>query len=67
MIDHRAPVQGAIVIHPVRSRASTERTSAARLEEAVGLAAALDLDVRGALAPALRTVSPASLFGSGKV
>ncbi len=33
----------------------------------MGLAAALDLEVRGALAPQLRSVSPATLFGAGKV
>ncbi len=66
-IDHRAPVQGALVVHPVRPRAVSVRPPAARLEEAVGLAAALDLEVREGLITPLRTISPATLFGSGKV
>ncbi len=67
LIDHRAPPQGALVIHAVRPRATSARTPEERLEEAVGLAVALDLEVRDALVVGLRTVSPASLFGSGKV
>jgi GTP-binding protein HflX len=66
-IDHRAPPQAALVIHPVHARATTSRTPAERLDEAVGLAGALDLEVRGRLIVPLRTISPASLFGSGKV
>jgi GTP-binding protein HflX len=59
------------VIHPVRparGQAALEaRDPKARLEEAVGLAVALDLDVvETAIAP-LRAVTPATLFGSGKV
>ncbi len=45
----------------------SSRSSAGRLEEAAGLALALDLDVRDALIAPLRKVSPATLFGSGKV
>ena len=67
MIDHRAPPQGALVIHAVRPSSTSARTPEERLEEAVGLAVALDLEVRDALVVGLRTVSPASLFGSGKV
>ncbi len=67
LIDHRAPPQGALVIHAVRPRAISARTPEERLEEAVGLAVALDLEVRDALIVGLRTISPASLFGSGKV
>ena len=66
-IDHRPPVQAALVIHPVRPRASAARTPEERLEEAVGLALALDLEIRGALVVPLRAVTPATLFGSGKV
>ena len=59
------------MIHPVRparGQAALEaRDPKARLEEAVGLAVALDLDVvETAIAP-LRAVTPATLFGSGKV
>ncbi len=66
-IDHRAPPQAALVIHPARSRASLARTAEERLEEAVGLAGALDLDVRQGLVVPLRAPTPATLFGSGKV
>ena len=67
MIDHRAPPQAALVVHSVRPRAHGARTPDERLEEAVGLAGALDLEVREAIVVALRVVSPSSLFGSGKV
>ena len=67
LIDHRAPPQAALVLHSVRPRATTARTAQERLEEAVGLAGALDLEVREALVVALRAVTPSTLFGSGKV
>ena len=66
-IDHRAPPQAALVLHPSRSGASLARTAEERLEEAVGLAGALDLEVRQALVVPLRAPTPATLFGSGKV
>ena len=66
-IDHRAPPQAALVLHPSRSGASLARTAEERLEEAVGLAGALDLDVRQGLVVPLRSPTPATLFGSGKV
>src|SRR5207237_5712200 len=47
--------------------AATMRTPVERLEEAVGLTAALDLEVRDAIIVPLRTVAPATLFGAGKV
>jgi GTP-binding protein HflX len=52
----------------VRGQASFEaRDPKSRLEEAVGLALALDLDVvETAIAP-LRVVTPATLFGKGKI
>jgi len=43
------------------------RDPEARLEEAVGLARAIDLDVVAALAVPLGTPTPATLLGSGKV
>jgi GTP-binding protein HflX len=43
------------------------RTPQARLEEAVGLAQALDLEVREARVAPLRSATPATLFGKGKV
>ncbi|WP_286692003.1 MULTISPECIES: GTPase HflX [unclassified Brevundimonas] len=68
LIDHTAPPVRALVLHPDRSagRAGGRRPQD-RLDEAVGLAQALDLDVRGQEVIALRRTTPATLFGSGKV
>jgi GTP-binding protein HflX len=66
-IDHATPVQPALVLHPSSTRADTLRGPAARLEEAVGLALALDLEVRDAQIIPLRAAVPATLFGKGKV
>ena len=66
-VDREAPVQGAIVIHPDREGRSLSRQADARLDEAVGLALALDLDVRETLVASLRRLTPATLFGKGKV
>jgi len=66
-IDHHVPPQAALVIHPARARASRVRTPEERLEEALGLSGALDLDVRRGLVVPLRAPTPATLFGSGKV
>lgn len=66
-VDREAPVQGALVIHPDREGRGDARQPAARLEEAAGLALALDLEVRKTLAVNLRKLTPATLFGKGKV
>ncbi len=66
-VDHRLPPLAALVLHPAHARAGAARTAAERLEEAVGLAAALDLDVRESAVVPLRAATPATLFGSGKV
>ncbi len=55
------------MIHPTRHRDELLRVPAARLDEAIGLAQALDLDVRHGLIAPLRQATPATLFGSGKV
>ena len=60
-------MQGALVIHPDREGRGDARLPAARLEEAAGLARALDLEVRETLAVNLRKLTPATLFGKGKV
>jgi GTP-binding protein HflX len=65
-VDWTPEVQTALVIHPVRPGQAALRSPEARLEEAVGLARALDLDVREALIAPLRAVTPATLFGKGK-
>jgi GTP-binding protein HflX len=66
-VDREAPVQGAVVIHPDREARSASRDPETRLEEAVGLALALDLEVRETLIATLRKLTPATLFGKGKV
>jgi GTP-binding protein HflX len=70
-VDHAAPVLKAFVIHPVRPlrgpAAALARDPQSRLEEAVGLAIALDLDVVETMIAPLRVVTPATLFGKGKI
>ncbi|WP_312164262.1 GTPase HflX [Phenylobacterium sp.] len=66
-IEREAPPQGALVIHPQRDGRDSARSAQARLEEAVGLAEALDLEIRDAIIAPLRKRTPATLFGSGKV
>ena len=66
-IDRTAPVEVALVVHPVRANAGVLRSPDARLDEAIGLAQALDLDVQGSEVVPLRRLTPATLFGSGKV
>ena len=67
LVDHRAPDQAALVIHPVRPRGGASRAPEARLAEAVGLAAALDFEVSEAMVVPLRTIASATLFGKGRV
>src|SRR5262249_30981523 len=67
LVDRAAPVQGALVIHPDREGRGASRGAEARLEEACGLALALDLEVREAMVVTLRKLTPATLFGRGKV
>jgi len=67
LIDHEDPVQRALVLHPVRPQQAGARDPQARLEEATGLALALDLDVVESRIVPLRERTPATLFGKGKV
>ncbi|MBP7704434.1 MAG: GTPase HflX [Caulobacter sp.] len=67
LIDHGVPVQRALVLHPARSSQVAARDPQARLEEAVGLSLALDLEVVQSLVVPLRERTPATLFGKGKV
>ncbi len=66
-VDRAAPVQSALVIHPVRGAHTGLRGDEARLVEAVGLAEALDLRIEDSLLTPLRRPTPATLFGSGRV
>jgi GTP-binding protein HflX len=52
---------------PLATSAPIPRAVADRLEEAVGLARAIDLDVQAAEIVPLATLRPSTLFGSGKV
>jgi GTP-binding protein HflX len=66
-----APPDRALVLVPVQRERPrpgvAKRTAEARVEEAVGLARAIDLDVAAALPVPLADPRPATLFGSGKV
>ena len=65
-----APVLGkarAKATSAAGSRKASERSPQARLEEAVGLAAAIDLDVKASGLVPVPNPRPATLFGSGKV
>ncbi len=66
LIDHAVPLIRAVVIHP-DGRSESSRLAEERLEEAAGLARALDLDVRAEEIVRVRKPAPATLFGSGKV
>jgi GTP-binding protein HflX len=66
-IDHSAPIVRALVVHPVRADQPARRAPQGRLDEAVGLAEALDLEVVGAELANVRKPNPATLFGKGKV
>jgi len=57
----------AIVIHVDFSRDADRRTPAARLEEACGLAEAIDLKVAYSEVTPLAAAKPATLIGAGKV
>ena len=48
-------------------RGIARKSDDSRLEEAVGLAMALDLDIAGELTARVRKINPATLFGQGKV
>lgn len=66
LIDHAVPLIRAVVIHP-DGRSESSRLAEERLEEAAGLARALDLDVRAEETVRIRKPAPATLFGAGKV
>ena len=59
--------QSAIVIHPAQKTDAGARLPEARLEEAVGLALAIDLDVVASEVVTVTKPRPATLIGGGKV
>ena len=66
-IDLTPRPERALVVHPARRDAAALRAPEQRLEEAVGLAEALDIQVVDAQVAPLRATTPATLFGKGKV
>jgi GTP-binding protein HflX len=65
-VTQTASATAALVVHPAPSRGAG-RDPALRLEEATGLAAALDLDVKDARVVPVRELRPGTFFGQGKV
>ena len=65
MIEREAPVTRALVLHPALSD-GLERADA-RLEEASGLAEALDMELGDAAIIPLRKIDPGRYFGRGKL
>ncbi len=63
----QASSRRALVLHPVMRADEGRRDPEARLDEAVGLAAAIDLDVAERLLVTVNQPRPATLLGSGKV
>jgi len=63
------PATVALVLSPYEPgrRGLAERGSDAKLEEAMGLARAIDLDVRDGQSMPLRQITPATLIGKGTV
>ncbi len=68
-LETQRPATVALVLSPSEpgKRGLGERDSEAKLEEAVGLARAIDLDVRSAQSVPLRRITPATLIGKGTV
>ena len=74
-IDHAPEIERAVVVDPeinARGAAPGEgavprRYDESRLEEAIGLAMALDLEIVGSMSVRVRKINPATLFGQGKV
>ena len=68
------PARALVLVPDLRQRggrdestATTQRDLEARLEEAFGLANAIDLDVRATIPISISQPKPATLFGTGKV
>ncbi|MCM8739234.1 GTPase HflX [Azospirillum sp. A1-3] len=63
----RSALGRALVLHPVLRGTETDRSPEASLEEAVGLAAAIDLDVAQAAIVKVNQPRPATLLGGGAI
>ncbi|EGF90561.1 GTP-binding protein HflX [Asticcacaulis biprosthecium C19] len=71
-IDNAPDIVRAVVIDPDIAHAAEQRAAPrlledSRLDEAIGLALALDLEIAGSLSVRVRKLNPATLFGAGKV
>ncbi|MBP2300889.1 GTPase HflX [Azospirillum picis] len=67
-VDTRRPSSGrALVLHPVLRGTGAERSPEASLDEAMGLASAIDLDVAHAAVVKVNQPRPATLLGGGAV
>lgn len=67
-VDRRKQRERCIVIHPeIGADTEVGRERLSRLEEAVGLARAIDLDIVHAEAFAIKKIRPATLIGNGVV
>ncbi len=65
---NREPVpERALVVHPDIAGQPASRPADAALAEAVGLTAAIDLDVRHSMVAGVKKVRPATLLGAGAV
>lgn len=67
MFETQAPIQRALVVHPIRSGAKASHDPDLRLIEAAGLAEALDLLVVEARHEPVRQIKPGAYFGEGKI
>lgn len=65
--DHDQPGEACVVLHPYSKSGTSSRTPAARLEEAVGLAGAIDLEVVHAESQHVARKRPATYYGAGSV
>ena len=66
-LDDRSPEKAVVLVPLLRGPAIERRSEQARLEEAVGLARAIDLDVVHAGTVSLASTKPGTLLGTGKV
>lgn len=60
-------LDAALILHPDRKNQVKNRSPEGMLEEAIGLARAIDLEIRGAEIVPLSRIKPATLFGGGAV
>lgn len=65
--DNQQPLERCVVLHPHLVRDASQRTPEARLEETVGLAMAIQLEIDLAEVVRVSRPSPATLIGGGAV